>query len=110
YRLEARLALLDNLGDAGDGAAGADAADQDVHLALRVVPDLLGGGLAVDLRVGRVLELLRHERLGRPAAVLLYQLLGLGDRPAHALFAGSEVDFGAERLEQPAALDRHRLG
>ncbi len=60
-RLEARLARLDHLADAGDGAAGADAGHQDVHLAVGVAPDLLGGGAAVDLRVGRVLELLRHE-------------------------------------------------
>src|SRR5205085_1846647 len=55
--LEARLALLDDFADAGDGAAGADAGDQDVGLAVGVAPDLLGGGAAVDLRVGRVLEL-----------------------------------------------------
>ena len=57
--LEAGLARLDHLAHAGDGAAGADAGDQDVDLAVGVAPDLLGGGPAVDLRVGRVLELLR---------------------------------------------------
>ena len=50
-----------HLAHAGDGAAGADAGDEDVDLAVGVAPDLLGGGVAVDLRVGRVLELLRHE-------------------------------------------------
>src|SRR5205823_1202316 len=41
-RLEARLARLDDLADAGDGAAGADARDEDVHLAVGVAPDFLG--------------------------------------------------------------------
>src|SRR5207237_258943 len=50
-RLETGLALLEDLADAGDGAAGADAADQDVRLAVGVAPDLFGRGLAVDLRV-----------------------------------------------------------
>src|SRR5262249_29180281 len=49
--LEARLALLDDLADAGNGAARADAGHEDVTLAVGVAPDFLGGGLAVDLRV-----------------------------------------------------------
>ena len=61
--LDRRLAALEHLAAAGDRAAGADAADQDVDLAVGVAPDLLGGRPAVDLRVGRVLELLRHERV-----------------------------------------------
>src|SRR5262245_30179795 len=32
--LEARLALFDDLADAGDGAAGADAGDEDIDLAV----------------------------------------------------------------------------
>ena len=62
-RLEARLARLDDLGHAGDRAAGADAGDEDVDLAVGVLPDFLGGGRAVDLRVGGIFELLRHEAL-----------------------------------------------
>ena len=38
--LELWLALLDVAGDAGDGAAGADAGDEDVDLAVGVIPDL----------------------------------------------------------------------
>ena len=59
--LEAGLARLQHLADAGDGAAGADAGDEDVDLAVGVVPDFLGRGPAVDRRVGRVLELLRDD-------------------------------------------------
>ena len=51
--------VLDVARHAGDGAAGADAGDEDVDLAVGVVPDLGAGGALVDRRVGRVLELLR---------------------------------------------------
>ena len=57
--LQAGLARLQHLADAGDGAAGADAGDEHVDFAVRVVPDLLGRRAAVDLRVGGVVELLR---------------------------------------------------
>src|SRR5436190_827398 len=60
-RLEARLPLLDDLAHAGDRAAGADAGDEEINFAIRVIPDLLGCRAPVDLRVGGVLELLRHE-------------------------------------------------
>ena len=38
--------------------------DEDVDLAVGVVPDFLGRGAAVDLRIGRVLELLRDDGAG----------------------------------------------
>ena len=67
--LHAGLARLEHLADAGDGAAGADAGDDDVDLAVGVVPDLLGGGLAVDLGVGRVVELAGQDGAGRSATI-----------------------------------------
>src|SRR5690606_20819056 len=85
------LALLQNLADAGDGAARADAGYHDIDRAVRVLPDLLGRGPAVDLGVGRVLELLRHEG----ARVPLHDLLGLGDRAAHALRRRRQLELGA---------------
>src|SRR5690606_35207217 len=51
--MERRLAGLQRLADAGDGAAGADSGDEDVDIATGVVPDFLGRGAAVDIRVGR---------------------------------------------------------
>src|SRR5699024_4887419 len=42
------LALLEHLAHAADRAAGADAGHHRVHRAVRVVPDLLGGGASVD--------------------------------------------------------------
>jgi hypothetical protein len=46
--LERGLAGLEHLADAGDRAAGADAGDDDVDLAVGVLPDLLGRRAAVD--------------------------------------------------------------
>ena len=63
--LHARLARLQNLADAGDRPAGADAGDDNIDLAVGVVPDFLGCRAAVDFRVGGVFELLRHHRAGR---------------------------------------------
>ena len=76
------LVALDVARDAGDGAAGADAGDQHVDRAVGVVPDLRAGGLLVDRGIGGVLELLQqHVALGIGGR----DLLGLGDRAAHAL-------------------------
>ena len=70
-------------------------------VAVGVVPDLLGGGLAVDLGVGLVGELAGQHR----ALALGDDLLGLGDRALHALGApGGEDQLGAEGAQQRAAL------
>src|SRR5580765_3356679 len=55
--LDVGLAALEDLADAGDRAAGTDPGHDDVDLAVGVLPDLLGRGLAVDLGVRRVGEL-----------------------------------------------------
>ena len=52
-------------GDAGDRAARADAGNEDIDLALGVVPDFLRRRQPVNFRIGRILELLRHERRRR---------------------------------------------
>ena len=104
--LEARLALLDHFGDAGDGAAGADCGDKDVDLAVGVLPDLLGGGLGVDGGVGGVVELLGHPGIRR----LLEDLFGAGNGSLHSLGAGREDELRAEHGKQGAALHAHRLG
>ena len=68
-------------------------ADEDVDLAVGVGPDLLGRGAAVDLGVGRVLELLRHERVG----VVADDLLGLArSRPFIPSAPGVKNELGAE--------------
>ena len=58
--LDVGAALLQHLADAGDRAAGPDARDEGVDLAVEVGPDLLGRRAAVDLGVGGVRELHRH--------------------------------------------------
>ena len=58
-------------------------------------------------RVGRVLELLRHEVLLRVAG---HDLLGLGDGARHALGALGEDQLGAEGAQHAAPLERHGLG
>ena len=79
--------------------------DQDVDLPVGVGPDLLRGGLAVDLGVGRVGELLGHE----PARVRRGEFLGLGDRPGHARRAWRQHQVGAVGAQQQPPLGAHRL-
>ena len=100
-----RLARLQHLPDAGDGAAGADAGDEVVDIAAGVVPDFLGRGAAVNFGIGEVLELLRHHGIGRGA----HQFLRGGDRALHALRCRRQDDFGAEERQHLAPLDRHRF-
>src|SRR5918995_1274476 len=65
HDLELRLKLLQHLSDAGDGASGADAPNENVDLAIGVLPKLDGSRPPVNFRVGRVLELLRHPGVRR---------------------------------------------
>jgi hypothetical protein len=103
---ELRLARLDHLAHAGDGAAGADAGHQDVGAAVGVVPDFLGRGAAVHVGIGGVVELLRNQ----VAAVAVGQFLGAADRAQHAFGAGREDQLGAVRAQQHAALAAHGVG
>ena len=103
--LQVRLARLEDLADTGDGSPGTDAGNQDVDLAAGVIPDFLGRGTAMDLGIGRVLELLRDHRVLH----LGEQFLGPGDRALHALGAFGENQFGTEQLEHLAPLHRHGL-
>ncbi len=103
--LEVRIAALENLADTRDRAARADAGDHDVHVALGVVPDLLRGRAAVDIRVVRIFELLRDDRAGGRCD----DLLRLGDRPFHALGGRGEHKVGAKQGQHLAPLDRHGL-
>ena len=98
---------FDVAGDAGDGAAGTDAGHQHIDGAVAVVPDLRARGLEVDLGVGGIVELARHEVLGR---IAVGDLLGLGDGAGHALGGLGEDQFSAENGHHPATLDRHRFG
>ena len=96
---------LDVVGHAGDGAARAHAGDENVHLAVGVVPDLGAGGGQVNGRVGRVVELLQDVAVGR----LFQDLVGLGDGALHAVGAGGEHDLRAVGEQRHAPLQAHGL-
>ena len=99
--------LLQHLAHAGDGAAGADRrATNASRRSVGRLEDLERGGAAVDLGIGRVLELLRHEVLG----MLAQHLLGGEDGARHALDGRREVDLGAVAREQALALHAHVVG
>ena len=80
--------------------------DEGVEAAVGVAQDLLGRRAAVDLRVGRVVELLRHE----VAVVLAHQLLGGEHGARHALDRRREDQLGAVALQQLAPLHAHVSG
>ena len=97
-------ALPEHPPDAGDRPARADPGDEGADLAVGVPPDLLGGRAPVDLGVGRVRELLRHEALA-----LLADLLGQLDRLAHPPQRGRLAHLGAVGAQQLRPLAAHPL-
>ena len=74
-------------------------------LAVGVVPDLGAGGLHVNGRVGRVVELLQDVAVRR----LRKNFLGLGDGALHAVGAGREHNLRAEGQQRNAPLEAHGL-
>jgi hypothetical protein len=73
--LKALFPIFDHFRHAGDCSARANGRDEDIHFPIRIRPDFLGGGFAMDGRVGRILELLRDEGAG----CFLGQGFGPGD-------------------------------
>ena len=94
---------LEVLSGAGDGAAGADASNEVVNLAVGALPDLGAGGGVVDGGVGGVLKLLEDVRVGGGGR----DLLGLHDGSLHALGGVRQDEVGAEGAQQDAALEGH---
>ena len=95
---DVRVALLEEAGDAGEGAAGADAADEGVDAAVELLPDFGGGGVVVELRVGLVGELAGHEAVGNGGG----GLVGAADGSGHAFGFGCAGDLGAEAAHENA--------
>ena len=89
---------------AGDRAAGADAGDEEVDLAVERLPDLRAGGAAVRLRVGGVGEL-----VGQPDVAVARERLRGGDRLVHAAERLGHLDLRAVEAQQPLALAAHAL-
>ena len=104
--LDGSLLLLQVFAGARDGAAGADAGDEDIDRAVRVFPDLRTGGGFMDGGVRRVDELAGDEAAGD----LRRQLIRFGDGTLHALGAFGQDDLRAVGFEDVAALDAHGLG
>jgi hypothetical protein len=96
--------LAQDLADAGDRPAGADAGDEGVDV-LELLQQLLRRGLAVDLRVGGIVELLRHEVV----RMFFDQLFRFAHRGMHALAVGRQHQLGAVGHQQAAPLDAHRI-
>ena len=105
--LEVRPGRFQHFGAGGDVPAGADAGDDRVDRRVgEIAQDFLRGRAAMNLDVGRIVELLRHP------AVRVWSISSLGaiDRARHALFLGREVELRAVSEHQPAAFDAHAVG
>ena len=88
-----RFALLDDLGDSRDGAAGADRGDKDIDLAIRVAPNFFRGGAAMDFWIRGIAELLRSPCVGRGGG----EFFRAADRAFHAVLGRREHEVRAER-------------
>ena len=77
HDLHFRLLALQELTDTGYGSAGTNTSYENVNSTLGVIPDLRAGGLSVNLRVCRVVELSRDEAVLNGCC----QLICLGDGP-----------------------------
>ena len=84
-RFETGFTGFEDFAGPGNGAAGTNPCNQEIHLTIGIAPDLLGGCAAMDLGVGRVLKLLRDKitRIGRG------HLFRLVNSTIHAFAAGS---------------------
>ena len=98
-----------DLTDAGDGTAGADAGAESVDRSADLCEDLQCGLVAVYLRIGRVLELLGDKNLG----VFLRHAHGgcgaLGDALADVAVVVNQNDLGAVVADQLAAFLTDRI-
>ena len=90
----------------GDGAPSAHTGHQNINLAVGGVPDFRPGGLFMNGRVGRVLELLQHQVGFR---ILFHQLRRPGNRPGHAFRPRRQYQFCTQCLENLASLQAHGI-
>ncbi|MCY1346312.1 hypothetical protein D9M69_323950 [compost metagenome] len=104
--LQLRLHALEEAGQPGEGAAGADAADDGVQVVSGLCPDFRRGAALVGQRVGRVVELVGEERIGnvprQPRGDVLVVL-----RVALADVGAGDVHLGAHCLQVQDLLGGH---
>ena len=91
--------------DAGQGAAGPEAGDEDVDVG-HLLEDLRAGRLLVRPRICLVAVLVRHEE----ARVRLRQRLGEADGAVRALGSRREDDLGSEQAKELLALGGRVVG
>ena len=103
HHLQARLARLQQPATACKCAARADAGQHGVDCAIRICPDLFSRRLLVDFRIGRIVELARHNGAG----CFRQNFLRLGDGAAHPLLFRGQNQLGAEIGQHLAPLDGH---
>ena len=99
--------LLQHRTDSRDRAAGAHTRDEGIQAAVGGLEDLAGRRLAVCSRVGRVVELLRHEvgvRIGGD------DLFGAGDGAGHVLGGRRQFDARAVGGHHRDPLAAHVVG
>ena len=101
-----RALLLEEAARTGQGAAGADARHEHVHLAFGILPDLGAGGAVMGAGVGRVFKLAQHQRAGDLPRQRFRPVHGA----LHAGRAGRQNDLCAVGRQQLAALHAHGLG
>jgi len=85
------FAFFEHFANAGDGAASADASNEDIDHAIRIAPNLLGGGAAVNFRICRVAELVRDKI----AVVFGCQFFSLLNSTSHPLLLWRKNHFSA---------------
>src|SRR5690606_25425629 len=90
-----------------DRASSANARDKAVNFAAKRTPDFLRSRLTMNLRVCRVLELLRHKCA---IAIFGQQLVCALNGARHALWTWRENDLGAKEAKQHTTLNGHGLG
>jgi len=95
---DARVLFLEEAGDAGESAAGADAGDEGVDAGVHLVPEFDSGGVVVEAGVGGVVELEGGPDIG----IGFGQGDGLTDGAGHAFGFGSAMDFSAESAHEDA--------
>src|SRR5215213_2470582 len=97
--------LAQDLPDASNRAARADAGDESIYASVRIFPNLFGGSAAMNFRIRGVIEL-----SGRPTVFRLFgNVRGPLDRALHAFGTGCEHNLRAEGGQHAATLDRDGL-
>src|SRR5271156_3654125 len=101
-----RFLRFDVLTNAGDGPARAYAGNQEIDRSIRILPNFGPGGFEMNLRIRRIIELLRHETVWSFSK----NLLSFRDGSLHPIGAGSENNFRTEGQQEDAPLQTHGFG